>query len=242
MKKKWTENRPYYYSKDSGIDDLAVKIVEHIKEIHPYANPTLPENLERAAESYLENNLTNDNLMIFTRPIVLGHTSTEEERVRHWIGEAIKAILRILNNKETKRYIKIVDRSINEGGVGVYKDNTGTLILKGTLSPHTLTLSPLDYGKLNNMIKEEIGVDIKDMDFQQFYQIQNDIRMNFHIFRKEIPSLRFEVFPDNLENRVINNVKLDKKRFPSFQKMMNDRGERERVKKMSSTMSVFDGI
>ena len=241
MKKKWTDNRPYYYSKDAGIDDLAMKIVEHLKEVDNQANTTRIENLELAAISYLENNLTNDKLMVFTRPITLGHHESEEERVRHWLNEAIKAILDTINCKEKRRWIKILNETNNGKGITLYKDHTDTLLLKGILSPHTISISSSEYTKMDEMIKDRFGISIKDMDYQQFYRLQSDMRFNSKEFKQLLRTLSFEVYPDDM-GKVIDRQEAEKNLFPQFQRMIQERGERERVKKMSSTMSVFDGI
>lgn len=240
-KKKTQEGREYIFSKDPQVEILAMRIINKLKDIEVRPMMTMGEKLQRASELYLEENIHQNGLMVFNRPIVLGHHESEEDRVRHWFNEAIKAILKTSNNKEKSAVINIVNEKSNGKGLTIYKDAGGSFILKGILSPSVMIISPQDYSKLNEIVKEDSGVSIGELSCQEFYALQDQLARKQYQAQSLLPSLRSGVLPDHYKNLDKQQIKEQKKLISG---LIKDEEKRRKLPKdnSSSTISVFDGI
>jgi len=239
MKKKWTkEGMSYYISRDAGVEKLAFGIIECLKKVETTSTMTMEEKLMEASYIYLEENLNDDRQMIFNRPSVVGHTESEEEKVRHWFNEAIIAILKVIKNKETKLNLKFVEEKSNGKGLTRYKTAGGDFVLKGILSPTIMFLSRPDYLKMDEMVKEKAGIHLNELNCQEFYRLQTDLANNKNEITKTLPSLRSGFLPDDYKKQ----NKTQKKEKDIFTQLLREEKQKRPRDNSSSTMNIFDGI
>ena len=239
MKKKTTQDgRTYFFSKDIQIETLASKIILLLKEVKHNPTMTQKEKLEEARDLYIEYNLFDDKAMRFNRPIVLGHSETEEERVRHWTTEAIKAILKAIDNRETKLNADFINHKSNGKGVDIYKHSNGTFVIKSIFSPYSILVSSLDYTKLDEIVNKEWNMGIKDLTGQEFYQLCYDLRtINRATILKLLPSYGSGYLPDNYKHPSLEQVMGETKLLTSLSRLKQ---KDKRIDNSSSTMDVFD--
>ena len=241
MKKKWTQDgKQYYISSDSGVENLAMKIIEYLKDVKHSSTMTMEDKLWKASYLYLESILNEDKAMVFTRPITLGHHETETQRVEHWFNEAIKAILKTIKNKDKSKTINIVDEKDNGKGLKRYKDADGTFILKGILSPSVMVISSPDYSKLNDMVKSELKMGLNELDCQQFYRLQSDLANNKEETKKLFPTIKSGYLPDDYNNK--KELSVDELKLFTQLTLHEKEHTRvsKRIKKMNQTIDVFD--
>jgi len=232
------DGRPYLFSKDYQVEVLATKLITLLREIPHNPNTTLEKRLIEASYLYLEMNLYKNKLMIFDRPIVLGHGETEEERVRYWFNEAIQSILKATGNNDKELNLKFVEEKSNGKGLTRYKTAGGDFVLKGILSPTIMFLSRPDYLKMDEMVKEKAGIHLNELNCQEFYRLQTDLANNKNEITKTLPSLRSGFLPDDYKKQ----NKTQKKEKDIFTQLLREEQQKRPRDNSSSTMNIFDGI
>ena len=240
MKKKWTkEGIPYYFSTDQGLDKLALSIINFMKMADITPTMTMGERLWGAAYEYVKYNLDDQRQMVFSRPTLLDPTETEMDRVLHWCDEAINAILKSINNKETRLNTKFVEEKNNGKGLTRFKTAGGDFILKGLFSPTIMLLSPQDYRKLNEIVKDKLKINLNELTGQQFYRLQSDIANNKREMLKTLPSLKSGFLPDNWDK---TKTKIETQKELFVQLMRNETSKDKAVPRTTNTLDVFDNI
>ena len=104
MKKKYSpEGKPYLFSTDEFIEGLSLAIISNLHRVETKQLLTMEEKLWEAAFVYLEN--CDDDSAIFTHTM-LGITTSQNDMIKYWLGEAIKTIMGYIPTKEKK--VKLV--------------------------------------------------------------------------------------------------------------------------------------
>lgn len=229
----------YYISRDAGVEKLAGGIIDCLKKVNTTSRMTMEERLVEASLIYLEENLNDDRQMIFNRPSVVGHYETEDEKVRHWMNEAILAILKAVKNKDIKLNADFINEKSNGKGLTIYRHSNGTLVLKSIFSPHSILIASEDYPRLDQIVNDEWDKMVKDLNGQEFVQLEYDLRC---IPRTEItkllPSYSTGYLPDNYKDSDFEKEIENRKLLTP----LNRKQEKKVIDNSSSTMSVFDGI
>lgn len=226
MKKKLDEfGNPYIFSTDKGIEMTCVAIVDCFKYIDKKPTSDI-EKYRLAADYYVEH--APEDAMIFKRKPDLSDGDDSKD-VLTWIDTCVKAIVNTIGIKETRLNVTLKDGRENKGRVG-YKIGSDGCIYTYTLStPFTyLKMSTEDFQR----ILDEHEMTFDELHWQFYNRIISQIRTWMFKAKKKYPSLEWVK-----EENPYNNSEIEEQEFQFTKQNVS-----KRVKVMSDTMDVFDGI
>lgn len=228
MKTKKDEyGNPYIFSTDKGIELTCIAIVDCLKYLD--VKPTSDiHRYKLAAEYYAEH--APDDAMIFKRkPDLSDDDSDESTDVNTWLDLCVDIITKRYGYKENVLNVTLKEGRKNKHGVGYKIDSDGSIYSYNILTPYRyLKTSTEDFQR----ILDDSDVTFDDLHMNKHCEIISDIRTWMLKAKKKYPSIEWVK-----EENPYNNSKVEEQEFQFTKRKVS-----KRVKNMSETMDVFDGI